>query len=65
MFRNNNMAERIRIDKNNIDLLKFQLAIGDFFICASEKQRDYWLGMLNAMGRINPFNYDSDDTLKN
>ncbi|MBU4293223.1 MAG: glycosyltransferase family 4 protein [Actinobacteria bacterium] len=64
MFRNNNMAERMRIDKNNIDLLKFQLGIGDFFICASEKQRDYWLGMLNAMGRINPFNYDWDDTLK-
>jgi len=64
MFRNNNMAERMRIDKSNIDLLKFQLAIGDFFICASEKQRNYWLGMLNAMGRINPFNYDSDDTLK-
>ena len=64
MFRNNNMAERMRIDKNNIDILKFQLAIGDFFICASEKQRDYWLGMLNAMGRINPFNYDWDDTLK-
>src|SRR4030043_55994 len=64
MFRNNNMAERMRIDKSNIDLLKFQLTVGDFFICASEKQRDYWLGMLNAMGRINPFNYDSDDTLK-
>jgi glycosyltransferase involved in cell wall biosynthesis len=64
MFRNNNMAERMRIDKSNIELLKFQLAIGDFFICASEKQRDYWLGMLNAMGRINPITYDSDDTLK-
>ena len=64
MFRNDNMAERLRIDKSNIDLLKFQISIGDFFICASEKQRSYWLGMMNAMGRVNPFSYDDDNTLK-
>jgi glycosyltransferase involved in cell wall biosynthesis len=64
MYRSNNMADRLRIDKINMDLLKFQLAIGDFFICASEKQRNYWLGMLNAIGRVNPYSYDSDNTLK-
>ncbi len=64
MFRSSDMIERIRIDKNNLNILKLQLAIGDFFICASEKQRDYWIGMLNAMGRINPYNYDSDNTLR-
>jgi glycosyltransferase involved in cell wall biosynthesis len=64
MYRNNKLAERLRVDKNNIDLLKFQLLIGDFFICASEKQRSFWLGMLNAMGRVNPYNYDDDNTLK-
>jgi glycosyltransferase involved in cell wall biosynthesis len=64
MYRNNNMADRLRIDKINMDLLKFQLSIGDFFICASEKQRNYWLGMLNAIGRVNPYSYDSDNTLK-
>jgi len=64
MFRNDNIAERLRIDKSNIDLLKFQISIGDFFICASEKQRSYWLGMMNAMGRVNPFSYDDDNTLK-
>jgi glycosyltransferase involved in cell wall biosynthesis len=65
MFGDSDMTERIRIDKNNLNILKMQLSIGDFFICASEKQRDYWVGMLNAMGRINPYNYDSDKTLKN
>jgi len=65
MFKDSNMEERIRIDKNNLNILKFQLTIGDFFICASEKQRDYWIGMLNAVGRINPYNYDSDSTLRN
>jgi len=65
MFRNANIAERVRIDKNNVNILKLQLTIGDFFICASEKQRDYWLGMLNATGRLNPYNYDSDNALRN
>ncbi len=64
MFADQDIAERLRIDKNNLNILKLQLAIGDFFICASEKQRDYWLGMLGAMGRINPYSYDSDTTLR-
>jgi len=64
MFKDNEMTERIRIDKSNLNILKLQLTIGDFFICASEKQRDYWIGMLNAMGRINPYSYDSDSTLR-
>jgi glycosyltransferase involved in cell wall biosynthesis len=64
MFKDSSMAERLRIDKNNINILKTQLTIGDYFICASEKQKDYWLGMLGAMGRVNPYNYDSDSTFK-
>ncbi len=64
MFSDWDMAERIRIDKNNLNILKLQLAVGDFFICASEKQRDYWMGMLVAMGRINPYSYDDDSTLR-
>ena len=64
MYRNDDLAERLRIDRSNIDIIKFQLSIGDFFICASEKQRSYWLGLLAAMGRINPINYDSDNALR-
>ena len=41
-----------------------QLLLGDFFICASEEQRDYWLGALSALGRINPRTYDADPTLR-
>ena len=37
---------------------------GDFFICASTKQRDFWLGQLSALGRINPQTYDGDETLE-
>jgi len=64
MYKNDNMSDRIRIDKNNLHMLKLQFAIGDFFMCASEKQRDYWIGMLNAAGRINPYTYDRDSTIR-
>jgi len=64
MYRNESLAERLRIDKANLDIIKYQVSIGDFFICASEKQRSYWLGMLSATGRLNPFNYDDDNALR-
>ena len=41
------------------------LEAGDFFFCASERQRDYWLGMLHAQNRINPYSYRKDPTLRN
>jgi len=45
-------------------VLNEQLRAGDFFICASERQRDYWLGMLSANKRINPHIYREDATLR-
>jgi len=36
----------------------------DFIICASEKQRDYWLGALSALGRVNPYTHADDPTLR-
>ena len=44
--------------------LKDQLAIGDFFFCASERQRDWWLGMLEGAGRINPYTIAADPSLR-
>ena len=41
-----------------------QLRRGDYFLCASEKQRDLWLGHLAATGRINPLTYEQDPTLR-
>ena len=31
---------------------------GDFFFCASERQKHFYMGMLNLLGRINPYTYD-------
>jgi len=45
-------------------VLNEQLLRGDFFTCASGKQRDFWLGQMSALGRINPVTYDDDETLE-
>ena len=44
-------------------VLNAQLTRGDFFLCASERQRHFYLGQLAALGRINPANYDNDPDL--
>jgi GT2 family glycosyltransferase/glycosyltransferase involved in cell wall biosynthesis len=46
------------------EVLNEQLQRGDFFICASERQRLFWLGQLAALGRINPLTYDGDPDLE-
>jgi hypothetical protein len=33
-------------------------------MCASTKQRDFWLGQLSGLGRLNPQTYDEDETLE-
>jgi GT2 family glycosyltransferase/glycosyltransferase involved in cell wall biosynthesis len=45
--------------------LNEQLKRGDFFLCASEEQRHFWLGQLAGVGRLNPSNYDRDSSLSN
>ena len=45
------------------EALNQQLHRGDFFLCANNRQRDFWLGQLAAMGRLNPDNYLADETL--
>ncbi|MGH8979705.1 MAG: glycosyltransferase family 4 protein [Acidimicrobiales bacterium] len=39
------------------------LARGDFFLCASERQRDFWLGSLTALGRVNARTHAGDEGL--
>jgi GT2 family glycosyltransferase len=47
------------------DVLNEQLRRGDFFLCASERQRLFWLGQLAGLGRINPENYAAEENLNN
>jgi glycosyltransferase involved in cell wall biosynthesis len=57
-------VERNRRHVDILDALTDLLIWGDFFVCSSERQRDYWLGWLNAVDRINPLTYDDDPTLR-
>jgi glycosyltransferase involved in cell wall biosynthesis len=45
-------------------ILQMQCRVGDFFICASERQRDWWLGLLEAAGRVNVHTYNDDPSLR-
>jgi GT2 family glycosyltransferase/glycosyltransferase involved in cell wall biosynthesis len=56
-------AERMQISRDTVDALNRQLTRADFLLCASAKQRDFWLGQMAAMGRINPLTYDDDESL--
>jgi glycosyltransferase involved in cell wall biosynthesis len=40
------------------------LRSGDAFICASERQRDFWLGCLSALGRLDHRSFRRDPTLR-
>ena len=44
--------------------LNRQYLLGDFFVCASERQRDWWVGLLEANGRINPWTLREDSSLR-
>lgn len=48
----------------SVRTLNEQLQRADFMVCASDRQRDLWLGQLCALGRANPLTYDEDPTLR-
>jgi hypothetical protein len=54
------------LTQHSIDMLvlRYLLGLGDFFLCASEEQRAYWLGALTMAGRLSPEAYTDDRTLR-
>lgn len=60
-----NKRKRLRhkIHEASLSILLEQLSVGDFFLCASEKQRDFWLGMLSSINRVNAKEYEVTETL--
>jgi glycosyltransferase involved in cell wall biosynthesis len=58
------LARQLTTNENYLDAHRINLRAGDFFVCAGEKQRDFWLGMLSALGRVNPYTYRQDPTLR-
>lgn len=56
--------QRFATHNSDTAVLNDQLRRGDFFVCASEKQRDLWLGQLSGLKRINPATFDADESLR-
>lgn len=65
LIENLHYAETLGWDVFRNDLASWQLQLGqgDFFLCASEAQRQFYLGFLAALGRINPRAVDADPDL--
>jgi glycosyltransferase involved in cell wall biosynthesis len=57
-------ADREHQFQVGLDVYREQLLAGDFFLCANERQRDLWLGMLLALGRVNHLTCGIDPTLR-
>ncbi|HET9077725.1 MAG TPA: glycosyltransferase [Acidimicrobiales bacterium] len=49
---------------HQVSVINEDLRAGDFFLCASERQRDFWLGSLATLGRVNPATYGRDPRLR-
>ncbi|HLI28668.1 MAG TPA: glycosyltransferase [Chloroflexota bacterium] len=64
LFARDRLPLREALHREHLAVLNAQLRAGDFFLCASERQRDFWLGMLVANHRLNPRTYDADPTLR-
>ena len=47
-------ARRDATYREVLAVLDQQMLLGDFFLCASERQRDMWLGRFCALGRLGP-----------
>ncbi len=57
-------GQRAQVVEAVTAVLSTQLRRGDFFLCASERQRHFWLGHLAAIGRLSPTVYDADPTTR-
>ncbi|WP_245861706.1 glycosyltransferase family 4 protein [Compostimonas suwonensis] len=57
-------SDRSNFTLMTAEVLNSQIERADLLLCASEKQRDFWLGQMAALGRINPATYDHDSSLR-
>ena len=60
MYDDRTLEDRYRIAAHDRDVQTGLLRAGDVFLCASERQRDFWLGWLSAAGRVNPYLHQAD-----
>ncbi|MCL4416166.1 MAG: glycosyltransferase family 2 protein [Actinobacteria bacterium] len=63
-YKDETMEKQLDIYKSVHFIANEMLYYGDFYICASERQRDFWMGMLAALNRVNPYSYNQDPQMR-
>ena len=58
------LSAQERFNRQAVGITNRLAQIGDFFICGSERQRDFWMGVLTANGRVNPRTFNLDPSLR-
>lgn len=56
--------ERMANVRHLTSVLNDAMRRGDYFLCATERQRDFWFGSLASLGRMNPATYEADTTFE-
>ncbi|MEO8504743.1 MAG: glycosyltransferase family 4 protein [Acidobacteriota bacterium] len=66
LVENLHYAETLGLDpyRNDHASWVLQMTRGDFFLCSSEEQRQFYLGFLAAVGRVNPMRVEADPGLR-
>lgn len=64
-YSHESLRKRRNLQERASEIINKWLGLGDFFICASERQRSFWLGMLAANYRLLPNVYDEDKSFRN
>jgi glycosyltransferase involved in cell wall biosynthesis len=64
LFRQHTESQRAAQFEQDLQLLQRQLTAGDAYICATERQRDLYLGALMGAGRMTPDLIEHDPLLR-
>lgn len=64
IFKESDMVIRNHRQNLIVNTINFSFQMADAVICASQKQKDLWMGVLMAMKRLTPLHYDQDSSLR-
>jgi GT2 family glycosyltransferase/glycosyltransferase involved in cell wall biosynthesis len=64
-YLNEPISSQQALNQHGVATTNQLLKLGDYFICGNERQRDFWLGWLTAIGRVNPLTFKNDTSLRN
>jgi glycosyltransferase involved in cell wall biosynthesis len=56
----NSITQQRSMAASDRDAVLDMVRAGDVFLCASDRQRDFWLGWMDAAGRLNPDTHEQD-----